>query len=81
MNRREQELLAKQLRWLSPSPRSDGVMILGIVAAFVAGITLAGVLFAHESDLVQTGSNDAMAAISPPNGPSPPRAFQTQLFE
>jgi len=80
MDQRDQELLDKQFRWLRPSPRNDGVMVLAIVAAFVAGITFGGALFAHESDPAQIVSNDAMAAIFPPNG-APPRAFQTQLSE
>ena len=63
MNQREQELLSKQLRWLSPSPRSEGVMVFAIVAAFVAGIIL-GALFLHQSDPMP--SNSAMAAISHP---------------
>ncbi len=34
MDQRDQELLDKQLRQLNPSPRSDGVMILAILAVF-----------------------------------------------
>jgi len=77
MNQREQELLGKQLRWLSPSPRNGGVMVLAIVLAFVAGIAL-GALVAHESDLLQIVSNNVVAAISHPNG-APQLVFQTQL--
>jgi len=78
MDQREQELLDKQLRWLSPSPRNDRVIVLATVAAFLAGVTLGGALFAHEGHPMQIVSNSAMAAISPTNG-APPRAFQTQL--
>ncbi len=52
MNRRDRDLLSKQLRWLSPSSRNDGVMVCAIVAAFVAGISL-GALAAHKSDLMK----------------------------
>jgi len=45
MDQREQQLLDKQLWWLSPSPRNDNVLAV-VVAAFVTGITLGGALFA-----------------------------------
>jgi hypothetical protein len=67
MNQREQELLSKQLGWLSPSPRSEGVMVFAIVVAFVAGIIL-GALFLHQSNPIHIVSNSAMAAISHPYG-------------
>ena len=67
MNQREQELLSKQLGWLSPSPRSEGVMVFAIVAAFVAGIIL-GALSLRQSDPMHIVSNSAMAAISYPHG-------------
>jgi hypothetical protein len=69
MDQRDQELLDKQLRSVSPSPRNDGVMILAIVAVFFAGITLGGILFAPENGSTQIASNDA--AISVPKGISP----------
>ena len=67
MNQREQELLSKQLGWLSPSPRSEGVMVFAIVAAFAAGIIL-GALFLHQSNPMHIVSSSAMAAISHPYG-------------
>jgi hypothetical protein len=75
MNRRDQELLNKQFRWLSPSPRSDGVMILAMVTLFFAGIVLGGAVVAHESGPMQIASNDTTAAISPSG--APPRAFRS----
>lgn len=63
MTRREQELLDKQLRSLSPSPRNDGLMIFAIGAAFVVGISLGGAFLAHGRDPPQIVSNDAMAEI------------------
>lgn len=70
MNQRDQELLSKQLGWLSPTSRNDVVMVWAIVAAFAAGMSLGG-LFMYKNDPVQIVSNDAMAAISHPNEASP----------
>lgn len=50
MNRRDQELLDKQLHALSVPPRSDGVLMLGILAVFFAGLTLGGFLYAYTSE-------------------------------
>ena len=76
MNQRDQELLSKQLGWLNPTSRNDGVMVWAIVAAFVAGISLGG-LFMHKGDPMQIVSNDAMAAISHPNEASPPAVLNS----
>jgi hypothetical protein len=51
-------------------PRNDGVMILMVVAVFFAGMTLGGLLFAHEKSM-RIASNDATAAIFLPNGAPP----------
>jgi hypothetical protein len=67
MGQRDRELLAKQLRRLNP-PRSDGVMILAILAVFFAGMALGGFLFAYKIEPMQIASNDATPAISLPNG-------------
>lgn len=50
MNRRDQELLDKQLHAIYVPPRSDGVLMLGILAVFFAGIALGGFLFAYTSE-------------------------------
>jgi hypothetical protein len=70
MDPRDQELLDKQLRQLNPSPRSDGVMILAMLAVFFAGMALSGFLFSYKSEPVQIASNDT-PAISLPNAPPP----------
>ena len=70
MDQRDQELLDKQLRQLNPSPRSDSVMMLAILAVFFAGMALGGFLFAYESEPVQIALNDAPHAILNPNGTS-----------
>jgi hypothetical protein len=70
MDQRDQELLNKQPRGLSP-PRQNGVMILMVVVVFFVGMTLGGIPFAHKSE----PTNDATAAISLPNG-APPNTQQ-----
>jgi len=70
MDQRDQELLNKQLRGLNPA-RSDGTMILMIVAVFFIGMTIGDILFAHQSVPMRTASNDLTAAISLPNGGPP----------
>jgi hypothetical protein len=67
MDQRDQELLDKQLRRLSPSPRNDGVMIFTFVVMFLAGVTLGSILFSHQREPMQTASNDT-AAIALLNG-------------
>jgi hypothetical protein len=47
MDRRDEELLDKQLRAIHPRPRRQGVMIAAIVTVFFAGIALGGILFGH----------------------------------
>lgn len=44
MNRRDQELLDKQLHAIYVPPRHDGVLMLAILAAFFTGIALGGFL-------------------------------------
>jgi hypothetical protein len=59
MNRRDDELLAKQMRAISP-PRNDvGFALLGV---FAAGLMLGAVLFAGAHEPVVP--HDAMAAVS-----------------
>ncbi len=63
MNRRDQELLDKQFNALSVPRRSDGVLMLGILAVFFAGVTLGGFLYAYTSEPgpVQLASNAPIA--------------------
>jgi hypothetical protein len=67
MNRRDQELLDKQLH---VAPRHDGIMMLAIVAVFLGGMALGGFLsaFSSEPGPTQIASNDMTAAIAPPLG-------------
>ena len=50
LNRRDKELLDKQLRRFSPATRSDGTLILAMVAVFLAGMTVGGFAFAYKVD-------------------------------
>ena len=68
MNQYDQKLLDKQLRGVNPSPRNDGVMVVAILAIFLAGITLGSFLSAYRSEPMQIAWNDA---ISLPNGVPP----------
>jgi hypothetical protein len=56
MNRRDWELLDRQLHELPHSPRRDGTMILAIVAVFFVGVTLGSFMFAPTSEPIRTAS-------------------------
>jgi hypothetical protein len=68
MDRRDQELLDKQLSRVSPAPRNDGVMILAIVAVFFAGMTV-GSFLVDEGSPVRVASNDTVSAVAPGGAP------------
>jgi hypothetical protein len=55
MDRRDQELLDKQMRRLS-APRNDGVIAVMLAVMFVVGMTLGSVLSAHQSEPTQIAS-------------------------
>ena len=55
MDRRDQELLDKQMRRLSP-PRNDGVIVVLLATIFLVGMTLGGVLSEHETEPAQIAS-------------------------
>ncbi len=72
MNRRDFELLDKELWGVSPTPpHSADIIALALVIVFLAGIGIGAVLFAHDSKPTQTVSRDALAAISLFNGVPP----------
>ena len=65
MDRRDKELLDRQLQHLVPSPRSDGELMLAIVGVFLIGTVVGGIIFANKTEPpVQTASNDGTAALS-----------------
>jgi hypothetical protein len=56
MDRRDQELLDKQMRRLVP-PRNDGAIAVMLAAAmFLVGMALGSVLSAHQSEPIQIAS-------------------------
>jgi len=61
MDRRDEELLDKQLRSITP-PRNDAVFGLVGVAVFVVGLTLGAYLAAPQGET--PAPHDALAALS-----------------
>jgi hypothetical protein len=55
MERRDQELLDKQMRRLTP-PRNEGAMAVMLATMFLVGIALGSVLSPHESEPIQIAS-------------------------
>ena len=55
MDRRDRELLNKQMRVLS-APRNDGVISVTLAAMFLAGIALGSVVFPHQIEPTQIAS-------------------------
>jgi hypothetical protein len=55
MDRRDQELLDKQMRRLTPL-RHEGVIALMLAAMFLVGMTLGSVLSPHKSEPTQIAS-------------------------
>ena len=56
MDRRDQELLDKQMRRLTPQ-RNDGVIAVLLAAMFLVGMTLGGAL-EHKTEPIQIASID-----------------------
>lgn len=72
MNRREWELLDKQLWGVHPhSPATGAVLSFAFVAVFLVGLLLGGLLFARQSNQLQAKSDQQMIALFHANG-SPP---------
>ena len=57
MDQRDQELLDKQLKGIS-AKRNDGVIVLLLVAVFLAGTTLGSFLFGHDRELTRFASTE-----------------------
>jgi hypothetical protein len=71
MDRRDQELLEKQVGRIAPSPRTNGVIILAILAVFFVGMALGGSLFGNNNGLTLIASNAAAPTMSWPNATPP----------
>jgi hypothetical protein len=67
MNRRDRELLEKQLRPLTMPPRSDGVLVLATLAVFFGGMAIGGFVFGYEGGAAPIGVHNAVPAMSSPN--------------
>jgi len=63
MERRDWELLDKQLHG-QQTKRNDGSKVSTVVAVFIAGLILGGLLVPHETELMRIASNDARTVIS-----------------
>ena len=63
MDRRDWELLDKQLQGSDPSRRNDGVPVLTVAAVFFSGMIIGGILFAPETQPMRIASNHATAAM------------------
>ena len=57
MDRRDQELLDKQMRRLTP-PRNEGVVAVLLAAMFLVGMTLGSVLSEPKPEPIQIASMD-----------------------
>lgn len=68
MDRRDLELLDKQLGHVLPPPRKDGVLALGLTVTFLAGVAFGGILMAREGET--TMQMAALPAAAPAN-PAP----------
>jgi hypothetical protein len=53
MDRRDQELLDKQLRNIPIAQRNDGVVILALLALFFSGMALGGFFYAYTQGPMQ----------------------------
>lgn len=62
MNRRDQELLDKQVQQVAPVRRNDGVVMLALTAVFLAGMTVGGFFYAYTGAPIR-----AVAEHAPPN--------------
>ena len=63
MNRRDQELLSRQMRWFQPSPQPVGRMMLILAGAFLVGMIAGSVIFTSQQP-VQTTSTDGKTALA-----------------
>jgi hypothetical protein len=66
MDKRDKELLEKQLSWVRPSRRRDGISMLLALAFFVAGLLLGSTLFAFFDRPMLMASNSSPAAVTIP---------------
>ena len=63
MNRRDRELLERQMRRFQPSPHPVGLMILILAGAFLVGM-IAGSIILTSQQPVPTASTDGKTALA-----------------
>jgi hypothetical protein len=63
MNRRDRELLSRQMRRFQPSPHPVGLMMLILAGAFVVGMIAGSITFTSQQP-VQTASTDGRTALA-----------------
>jgi hypothetical protein len=63
MNRRDQELLDRQIRRFQPSPNPAGLMMLIVAGAFFVGMIAGSILFPSQQP-VQSASTDGRTALA-----------------
>ena len=64
MDRRDRELLDKQLRHLQTTPRNDGVMMLALLTVFFTGMAVGGFSYAYTGAPVQIAVTQAAPSTS-----------------
>ena len=63
MNRRDRELLERQMRRFQPSPHPVGLMMLILAGAFLVGMIAGSIIFTSQQP-VQTASTDGKTALA-----------------
>ena len=63
MNRRDRELLERQMRRFQPSPHPVGLMMLISAGAFLVGMIAGSIIFTSQQP-VQTASTDGKTALA-----------------
>ena len=63
MNRRDQELLDRQMRRFQPSPHPVGLMMLILAGAFLVGMIAGSIVFTNQQPM-QTASIDGKTALA-----------------
>ena len=62
MDRRDRELLDRQLTHLQPESRREGLLLLILAAVFFAGLAAGGLLFANSP--TQTAADEVRTALA-----------------
>jgi hypothetical protein len=62
MDRRDRELLDRQLTHLQPESRREGVLLLILAAVFFAGLAAGGLLFANSP--TRTAADEGRTALA-----------------